>query len=712
MDNVFFKKSRPVWIAGLETEMNITCGFYTSIEKRESHKYQLNLTASSFYRLFINGKFICLGPSRCGHGWFRVDELDLTDILGEGINHIAIEATGYNINSFEYLDQPSFLIAEIFENGESAAATSAGEDNAFTCLRLTNRYRKMQRMSFQRPMTESYRLTPGVDDWRVGELDGFAKQRAQIAECAEVHYTSRGSHMNSFVIAEPERIIVRGNVRKIHPERYFDDRAYSGISEKCKGFKKDELEVRLSDDICELEYYNAEQMDKAYDGATVLKSGEYETYALDVERTGLIGFHITADADSVLYFTADEILSGGDVDPLRLGMINIIRLDIKAGEYDFLSAAAYGFKYMKLTCTEGSVKIDGIALREVRYPEEIRTHYTGDNEKLAGVYNAAIESFCQNSSDLFMDCPTRERAGWLCDGFFTGRVEHMLTGSCTIEKCFLENFILTEGFKCLPDGMLPMCYPSDHYDGTFIPNWAMWFVMQLGDHVKRTGDAAFAEPFRKTVYGLIRYFEQFENEFGLLEGLKSWVFVEWSKANELVQDVNYPTNMLYSGMLREAAALYGDNALIEKARHIEDTIRERSFDGEFFVDNERRENGVLVSTGERTETCQYYAFFFGIANPYNYPKLWNVMLDDFGPDRAKLGLYPEIYPSNAFIGNYLRLDILTSYGFREKCLSEIEKYFCYMADKTGTLWENIGDYASCNHGFASYAAYLINKNTK
>ena len=34
-------------------------------------------------------------------------------------------------------------------------------------------------------------------------------------------------------------------------------------------------------------------------------------------------------------------------------------------------------------------------------------------------------------------------------------------------------------------------------------------------------------------------------------------------------------------------------------------------------------------------------------------------------------------------------------------------YFHYMARKTGTLWENVTDHASCNHGFASYAAVLI-----
>ena len=36
--------------------------------------------------------------------------------------------------------------------------------------------------------------------------------------------------------------------------------------------------------------------------------------------------------------------------------------------------------------------------------------------------------------------------------------------------------------------------------------------------------------------------ERYENGEGLLQNLPSWNFVEWSKANTWVQDVNYPTN--------------------------------------------------------------------------------------------------------------------------------------------------------------------------
>ena len=127
----------------------------------------------------------------------------------------------------------------------------------------------------------------------------------------------------------------------------------------------------------------------------------------------------------------------------------------------------------------------------------------------------------------------------------------------------------------------------------------------------------------------------------------------------------------------------------------------------FFCDNALRQDGKLVLSGERTESCQYYAFFCDIVTPESHPWLWETLLHDFGYDRATRGLYPEIYPANAFIGNYLRLDLLDRYGCREALYDNIKGYFTYMADKTGTLWENVGDYASCNHGFASHVLYWM-----
>ena len=710
MNSRFFIEAKPCFAEGLRHEMNVTCGFYTSVVKKNA-RYVMHITASSFYRLFVNGKFVCTGPERCGHGYYRVDMSEITEYMdsADGVNHIAIEVTGYNMNSFEYLDMPSFLCAELYEDGKAIAST--GEGGGFTCYVLTERAKKAQRMSFQRPMTECYSLYPGYDAWRIG--DAGERSIAGIKNSCEEKFVSRGVGMNSYTEISPDKLLTLGRVRHRIPESYWNDRSIDAVSPVLKGYRRDELEVKLSDELCEFEITEKKSVDEHYCGSIGLCGGKYAVLSLDNERTGFVSLKMKADEDSLLYIAADEILKDGDVDPLRLGAVAAIRLEVKKGDYTFISAEPYGFRYMKLICAKGRAEVDKISLLEYRYPEKITSFYGGEDSVIAKIYSAALESFCQNASDIFMDCPTRERAGWLCDSFFTARAEYAFTGKNTMEKDFLENFVLTEGFKNIPAGMLPMCYPSDHYDGVFIPNWAMWFVVELDDcvNVRRSADRSFAAKFEGLIRGLLDYFRRFENEYGLLEHLESWVFVEWSRANDLVQDVNYPTNMLYSAMLRCAGRLLGDASLFEKAERIACEVRRRSYDGSFFRDNDIRRGGELVSSGEITETCQYYAFFFDIASPETYPELWRKLTDEFGPGRGARGLYPNIHPSNAFIGNYLRLDTLTRYGFREKCLAEIRDYFAYMADKTGTLWENVGDYASCNHGFASYAAYLINKNT-
>ena len=249
----FFHNSKPVWAEGLEHEINITCGFYAKVVKESGKQYKVCLAASSFYRLFINNRFICYGPARCAHGYYRVDEVDLSQYLDDGVNHLAIEAVGYNVNSFYALDQPSFLQAELFKDGRTIAAT--GADNVFVGFVLTQRRRKMQRFSFQRAIAESYILSPGVDEWRKGNFS--MKQPVRLVCVSEKKMIARGIPMNTFSAVALKTVVARGNVRTgVIPPVYRKDRQLTRISEKLKGFKESDLELHLSDEVQEMEYFN------------------------------------------------------------------------------------------------------------------------------------------------------------------------------------------------------------------------------------------------------------------------------------------------------------------------------------------------------------------------------------------------------------------------------------------------------------------------
>jgi len=705
-----FVAAKPIWPEGREKEKNLFVGFRATFVAPINERVTLRATGSTIYRVWLNGRFLAHGPARGPQGFYRMDELDLTEHLRSGTNLVAFEVAGYNVNSYYLLDQPSFLQAEIVAGGKALASTG-GEGLGFQAILLKERVQKVQRFSFQRPFTEVYKLKPDLNGWRINVDATLEAVKYNVTESKKllprrVSYSEFAKRAASTLTSSGE--LVTG----LKTENPWKDRSLTQIGEALGGFPEKELTT-----IPSLELQTVANATNRFVGRALaveeslsLPPRVFHIVDFGVNLTGFIGAKIVCRSKARLFLTWDEILRDEDVDFKRLSCVNAIALELEPGSYDFESFEPYTLKYLKLLTLDGECEIAGLYLREYVCPDGAKAHFAASDERLNRLFAAARETFRQNSVDIFMDCPSRERAGWLCDSFFTARVAHDLCGNLRIEKNFLENFALPPTFAHLPDGMLPMCYPSDHDDRVFIPNWAMWFVLELDEYIERSGDRELAEALRPRVLKLIEFFRQYRNSDGLLEKLPSWVFIEWSKANEFVRDVNYPSNMLYARMLELAARLYALPELAREADHIRQTIRQQSFDGEFFVDNATRAGGKLQVTHNHSEVCQYFAFYFGVATPESHPKLWHTLVRDFGPKRRETRAFPEIHPANQFIGNVLRLELLSHAGLCQQVAAEAFGYWLFMADKTGTLWENDTDHASCNHGFASHAVRVLNRD--
>ena len=432
-------------------------------------------------------------------------------------------------------------------------------------------------------------------------------------------------------------------------------------------------------------------------------------YAFECNSSGFLGIKVKVEEPTLLQVHFDEVLDkDGNVDSKRLICNAYIIYELQPGNYTIESFEPYTMKYVQAIVEKGKCNIEGVYMRDYCNSDVNRATFLSSNKDLNRLFEAARETFRQNALDVFMDCPSRERAGWLCDSYFSSRVAFDLSGDTQIEHNFIQNFLLPDKFKHIDEGMLPMCYPSDHPNKNHIPNWAMWFVLQLEEYLHRSGDRKMIDDAKIKVYALIDYFKQFINEDGLLEKLTRWVFVEWSHANNLVQDVNYPSNMLYAQMLDVAGRLYNDPTLNKQAEQIRETIRKQSFDGEYFIDNAiRNKDGKLELSGEHTEVCQYYAFYTGTATTNSHVDLWKRLRDEFGPIRKQTNAYPDVRFANAFVGNYLRNELLSNEGLSEQILKETVDFYLPMVELTGTLWENMTIVASCNHGFASHIAHVL-----
>ena len=156
-----FDSAKPIWPKGRETEKNLFVGFRASFKTPAQERVILRATGATLYRVFLNGHFLGEGPARGPHGFYRVDEWELTAKLQPGVNVVAFEVAGYNVNSYYLLDQPSFLQAEIVADGKVLASTD-GHGAPFTPRFSKSGCRRFSAIAFSAPSRRCIGSLPGT----------------------------------------------------------------------------------------------------------------------------------------------------------------------------------------------------------------------------------------------------------------------------------------------------------------------------------------------------------------------------------------------------------------------------------------------------------------------------------------------------------------------------------------------------------------------
>lgn len=687
-----------VWAKGMSSEMNVTIAFRLCFNERK--KCVMRLLGETCYKLIADGEPVFFGPNRAAHGYSRVSEVEFS------AKTIVAESYASNVLNFDRRKATPYFACDLqTESGESFSA----ED--FTCYLLTDRVRRVQRYSFQRGFVEAYRLKADRSALYLGEKTDFPK--AETERALLPHILPSRTHNAVLQKIEPLSIVDRGYVVLDESAEPWEDRCISLVGSLLEGFTRENCEVMLTDEVSRFTYFSG-----ANNGANNDAEKYYQTADFGRIRAGFVELEIEAKNAGSIYVSYDEIFKNDqtkEVYPFRNGTANVFQWTIeKGGKYRVSTYEPYAFRYARIVCDRG---IEAkISMRAYENPDANALRIECDDARVIQLVEAARATFAHNAVDVLTDCPGRERAGWLSDSWFSSVAEHVFTGDNRVERAFLENFIYADATGH-PKGMIPRCYPSDYFEENgYIPNWAMWYILELYKYFKRYGKDEIVERSRKNVEGLLGYFERKENEYGVLENLEGWVFVEWSAANASshIRGVNVPSNACYYATLKAAALVYGDDVNAEKLHKKADAIKafltKEAYVGGYFVDNlVRDDGGKLVPTENYTEVCQYYMFWFKVADEQKYASLFDKMLSEYGKGNtigsSKItinGKETDFAEVNMMYGVYMRLDLCQRTGKRKELFEECIRYFYDMTKKTGTLWEKNDPVASCDHGFASY----------
>lgn len=712
-----FQKAAPVWGENLTEKYNCFLGFRADVDAGEGTQLKIAIAARNYYRLYVNGKITLHGPARTAKGYCRVDECAF---YASGKVKIAIEVASLgklpaycNDNTME----PGLLAAEISvesrEGWKVTAATGAPAHKnpeevqsviePFLYTELSCRHSMAELMSHSRGITEYYHLKADSLGWTTGDCSGFRapvflkekvvflKRRSPYPTLRPIPFKTLRRVKDIEPCEKPEADFIYELARSVNPKWYEmlaeEDMFISSLLQERETafsghWQRNADEIRLTD--CR--------------GAAAF------VFSIPESEVGFLHFHVRAQDSAVIDVINADVANGeGVIRPNTYAT----RYVLEKGNYDLTSFEPKLARYIKLIIrTAGEIVFSLPELLDYTYPDEGLCQFECSDGELNLIYEGAKRTLRLNTLDIFMDCPQRERGGWLCDSHFTADAAWQLFGDLRVETDFIENFMLTspDDYK---DAFFPEVYPGTNHKekSPGIQSWSFWLLTEFWDFIHRSGDRAFADRFFPRIVKFLDSVTKHIGKSGLFEDFDI-LFVDWSLSNEKfsLYPISLPVNCLIVRAFELMGQLYEVERWKETAAKVRKRIEELSRTVGCDCDGYAYENGKFVKNGCFTESglaLQLWSGFF----PED-KSLTKAFVDAMGPC-PKRRSNPNIGKSNLFIGLMIRFCVLARMGKAEELIRELKDiYLPQLLNGPGTLFECIHEPSGC-HGFNAMAGSLI-----
>lgn len=715
--NHFFQKAKPVFIEGAAEPYNQFAGFRSDVWVEAPGVLKIAVTARSFYRLYVDGKMAAHGPARTAHGYVRVDELEIP-VEKAGVVRLAAEVAAYDTPDHVSNDitlEPGLFWCEVQCAGKVLAATGAKAESPWLCRQLTHRRSRAEMLSHCREVIEVYDLGPDTLSWVTEDLNTYQPCRVLDEQPLLLPRGSRLPAMETLPVLNLVELggIAAGEEKRgpdmaDHLNETLHTHWYGQLTERVvKQARRDE-NVPFQGKL--------ECMGEGWRIEPGKQPACYLQFDLGNNYVGFLGFDLEVEKACVFDIFHQEGLE----DEGRITQTNnMVRYCLEPGRYRLLTFEPYVLRHLKLVFrTQGTVCLNSAVLVTYWYPDSRRGSFLCSDGDVNRIYDASRRTLLMNTLDIFMDCAERERGGWLCDSLWTARAAWQMLGDVSVEKAFLQNFMLTDPAK-YGHAFFPEVFPSHHdsyEEMAGITTWSFWLILEFCEYYRRTGDRELLEQSFPRVEAFIRGTRDFIGESGLLENMPA-IFLDWSQSNQAdhTQPICLPANALYAYMLCEIGKLYGREEWVKWGEAIRGVLRSMGAvtfitEEKLYPDTAYLENGALKTKEYITEAALYTDIWSELFDRNSEPGMIQAVVNTMGPAPKTL-TSPSVGRANLFIGLCIRLDMLAKLGEYGRLLEELRAIFLPQLNRgPGTLYENVNTSGSLSHGFNAHVGVHLTRD--
>ena len=360
--------------------------------KERVENAKIYVSADDFYKLYLNGRFVAMGPSPAYHTRYNYNEIDVTEYLLEGENTVAVHTLyqGLVNRVWQSGDNRHGLILDLEINGNTVLSS----DTEFLTAPHTG-YRECGIAGYDTQFLEEYDSRAREVGFETPDFDDGYWENASIASYSDRTLIPQSTEMLTTEIIEPKVLRRDGNT------------------------------VFADFGSCYVGYLSA--VVKGADGSTVtVRLGQ------ELNEDGRVRYELRANC----VYEEPWILGEG-----------LSTLD----QFDYKSA-----RYAELILPEGArLEKIFFTARHYPFALKAQIHRDLPNSTdIQRIFDLCVNTQKYGPQEAVLDCMEREKGFYIADGSYTALTHMLLTGKDDlarklIDEAFYSDFITDTVTNCL-----------------------------------------------------------------------------------------------------------------------------------------------------------------------------------------------------------------------------------------------------------------------
>lgn len=510
------KSNQAKWISlkGVEAEKNCYLIFRKTfvVDKLANKTLRLRVSADSRYQLFLNGTEVGIGPVRGTNSLLFYDLYNIQPLIKIGENFLEIRVHSALVPNFLAMEIQAALYLEVEGILVSDKSWQVTQDVAY------------------RQDVELHTFQTGFSEWR-----DYSRKNLKFKQAIELPKSNNLYQKTLEVRDVPsleDTIYYPNDIVKIATIPACENYQDNAIS-KLATFEPHTVDYNRVDNFMSL-LNNGEDQEHAT--IKVAQNGDGVAIVLnfDQEILGRFFIDLKAPAGTIIDVIVEEELYKDDrlrAEHLNPNGYHFCDRYIANGERQTIDNSLHerGFRMLQLNFRNfnSDIELFRVYALDQHYPFIERGSFFSSDFELNRIFDVCQETLKKCTSDVYIDCPWRERAFWVNDMIVENKMTLLTFGASELHKRAFKLAFSQSHANGFVDGVCPCSIP----EGLSLVATNLFLPMMLEEYLLHSGDRELVKNYLPNMCKIIETFQSWTDDKGIIRVPKQaglWNFIDWS----------------------------------------------------------------------------------------------------------------------------------------------------------------------------------------